>query len=81
MVVELRKLQFQSSHLPSQIDLVLADAEIEEESQVWISARFPLGKLDTDRLPLLAREALLELQRLVDQGMANASKEPGAPTH
>ena len=80
MPVELRKLQFQSSRLPSKIHLVIADAETEEESQVWISARFSLGERSTDRLSLLALEALDELRRLIDQGRANAAREPGAPS-
>ena len=80
MPVELRKLQFQSDRLPSKIHLVIADADTRKESQVWISARFSLDECSTDRLPLLALEALDELRRLIDQGRANAARAPGAPS-
>ena len=80
MAVEIRKLQFQSNRLPSVIHLVIADAETAKESQVWISARFELGKRENDRLPILALEAIDELQKLIDQGRANAAREPGAPS-
>ena len=77
MAIELRKLQFQSERLPCTIHLVIADAETRKESAVWITARFPLGERSTDRLSLLALEALDELQKLIEQGRANAAREPG----
>ena len=80
MAIELRKLQFQSERLPSTVYLVLADAETRKDSKVWISARFELGERGSDRLSLLALEALDELQRLIDQGRANVARAPGAPT-
>ena len=78
MPVELRQIRFQPIHLPSTIHLVIADAETRKESEVWISAQFPLGTRQSDRLPLLVLEALDELQKLIEQGRANAAKEPGA---
>ena len=79
MTIELRRIQFQPDRLPAEIQLVISDAKTEEESQVWISARFPLGKRDADRLPLLVREAFLELKSLVDEGMEHAARAPCAP--
>ena len=73
MSVTIKHLKFEPPHLPTTVSLVLSDGESEEESEVWITARFPLGKRDADRLPLLLREALDQLQRLIDEGMANAA--------
>ncbi len=80
MAIELRKLQFQSERLPSTVHLVIADAETRKESEVWISARFELGKRHNDRLPVLALEAIDELQKLIGQGRANVARAPGTPT-
>lgn len=80
MSVEIRKLRFESGGVPGRVHLVIADAETREKSEVWISARFSLGERSTDRLPLLALEALDQLQKLIDQGRANAARERGTPS-
>lgn len=71
MPVTIKRLQFGSATLPTEVRVVLSDGETKAESEVWISARFPIGARSTDRLPLLAREALDELQRLIDEGREN----------
>ena len=76
MAIKIRRMQFSPVRLPSTVHLVLSDAETAEESKVWISARFELGERSTDRLPLLALEALDELLRLIEEGREDASQPP-----
>lgn len=79
MAVQIRKLQFDSERLPGRVRVVLSDGDSKKESTVWISAQFELDKHSPDRLPLLALAALDELQRLIEQGRAHASRGPDAP--
>ena len=81
MDIKLRRLQFQSNRLPGEIQLVLSDAETNEEAKVWITARFPLEELSNDRLAGIGISALNQLKNLISEGQDNASKEPGAPDH
>ena len=53
MSVKIRRVQFDSTKLPSNVQLVIADAETAKESKVWISARFPVAKHDNDSFQLI----------------------------
>ena len=78
MTVRIRRLQFQSGQLPSDVRITIADAGTKKESEVWISAKFFLGKRSSDRLPMLALEAIDEMQRLIDEARKEATREPGS---
>ncbi len=67
MSVKIRRVQFDSTHLPSNVQLVISDAETAKESTVWISARFPVDERETDKLGLILMVALDELQKFIGQ--------------
>ncbi len=73
MTISIKRFQLDADRLPCNVRLVLSDAETKAESKVWISAQFELDKQSTDRLPLLVLEAVDQLQKLIDEGRANAS--------
>ena len=79
MPIKIRRLQFEPIELPGEIRMVISDAETPTESKVWISARFPLERPSSDRLPLIVLKAVDELQKLIDEGKEDASQPPPSP--
>ncbi len=67
MSVKIRRVQFDSTKLPSNVQLVIADAETAKESKVWISARFPVAKHDNDSFQLILGVALRDLREFIGQ--------------
>lgn len=78
MSIKIVSLHFLQGTLPGQVHLVLSDGPTEEESKVWISARFSLEPPADGRLAVLPLEALGQLQNLIAEGRTHHEKPPSA---
>ena len=67
MSVKIRRVRLDSTHLPSNVQLVISDAETAKESTVWISARIPVPKSANDSLKIILGGALGEFQKFLAQ--------------
>jgi len=74
--IEIKHLAFRPGSHPKRAEFVLADADSEENAQVWIQGRFPIEARSDDKIAVLAQEVLRELQRLADVGIKAAKAPP-----
>lgn len=70
----LRRATFSPGTHPDRVDLLISDADAEEEAKVWIRARFPIEGRGDQKHSVLVLEALNRLLQLLDEAHQDAQR-------
>ena len=72
MPLEVRRMQIDTTTNPKSLRLLISDGDTANDSEVWISARVPLGVRGDKSIPVVMMEALDELVGLINQARENS---------